>query len=61
MSDGPDCPWCEAEIDMVLGFDNLGDTFPCPHCGKPCEVEGDYASEESWYFALIQGTPDQQE
>jgi hypothetical protein len=55
----PDCPWCEAEIEMHLGFDNLGSDFRCPHCQKWCEVEGDYISiDAGWYFTIIRGTPE---
>lgn len=46
------CPWCDGDIHIDLGFSTLAELIVCPHCGKKSQVEGDYSDADSWYFCL---------
>ena len=51
-----ECPYCDAEIPELIGWDTLGATVQCLHCGKCFEASYDETydtetgEEYGWFY-----------
>lgn len=52
---GDECPVCGKDCGLTMGYDNIGDDFPCASCGAMLCVEYEESfdgEEETQYWWL---------